>query len=554
MAEDNVKKIRELNDFTSLSPMTTGDHLVVSSSLGAPATNKASIKDVVDLYLTSSASESESLPETVTDENGDQVPNPLKGATTVTEMVDTNGDGNPDTEIEVTNTPITSKNIETLVDPGSGLEVKTVCQDEDFNIVDCSDASVKYKTKKLALATSAESKTITIRLNNTGEEYRAGIPLAAGEVSVKFKRLRDAFSYIRNDVGASDTIVKIYIENDLDEGEINHTNATYLSDSNAEINKCYIFIYGDGYTAGAQPPKIKLKTVNNPARSNAYVPVWLTGNSVLFRFVHFVMDLDENRGVHSAIRSHKSCTLSFIGCKISVRGGSHQLIEASRGATVEIQNYTDNLSGLDPLNKGFWAPAMEFDFGPRKTAGTGGTIGGDFYCNYFFGGDTGAVFRFPEYGPYIPWNSDFNTTFQSRIHFSSNKIRTGASFLSTQSNCVVDIIAMFTASTGLTFTSTNFPYFLRAAAFNSISLRTGTHMKGIVANGHAEIANSFPGNELANPTTQFGGTSNAGQDYIMTNNISPTLNLLSTYKGEDAGTPTNGNLTNYWDNVDWATI
>ena len=170
MAEDNVKKIRDLNDFTSVNPMATGDHLVVASSAGAPATNKATIKDVVDLYLTSSAAESEGLPDTVTDENGNQVPNPLKGATTVTEMVDTDGDGNPDTEIEVVNTPITSKNIDTLVDPGSGLEVKTVCQDEDFNIVDCSSPLVKYKTKKLALATSTESKTIIIRLNNTGEE------------------------------------------------------------------------------------------------------------------------------------------------------------------------------------------------------------------------------------------------------------------------------------------------------------------------------------------------------------------------------------------------
>lgn len=559
MAEDNVKKIRDLNDFTSVNPMATGDHLVVASSAGAPATNKATIKDVVDLYLTSSAAESEGLPDTVTDENGNQVPNPLKGATTVTEMVDTDGDGNPDTEIEVVNTPITSKNIDTLVDPGSGLEVKTVCQDEDFNIVDCSSPLVKYKTKKLALATSTESKTIIIRLNNTGEEYRAGIPLAAGEVTTKFKRLKDAFSYIRNDIGAGDTIVKIYIENDLDEGEINHTNATYFSDPNAEINKCYIFIYGDGYSAGAQPPKIKFKTVNNPSTSNSYVPMWLTGYSVLFQFVHFVMDLDDNRGVHSAIRSHNLCKLEFKGCKISARGGCHKFIDASRGATVTIQNYTDNLSGLDPLNKQFWAPAMEFDFGPRKTAATGGSavIGDDFYCDYFFGGDTGAVFRFPEYGSHIPWRDQspaFNTTFQSRIHFSSNKIRAGAGFLSTESNCVVDMIALFTASTGLTFTSTNFPYFLRAAAFNSITLRNGTHMKGTVANGYAEIANSFPGNELANPTTQFGGNSNAGQDYIMTNNISPTLSLLNTYIGATSGVQTDGNLTNYWDNVDWATI
>jgi hypothetical protein len=55
MAEDNVKKIRDLNDFTSVNPMTTGDHLVVASSEGTPSTNKATIKDVVGLYLESSS-------------------------------------------------------------------------------------------------------------------------------------------------------------------------------------------------------------------------------------------------------------------------------------------------------------------------------------------------------------------------------------------------------------------------------------------------------------------------------------------------------------------
>lgn len=556
MAEDNTKKIRDLNDFTTVNPMTTGDHLVVASSEGAPATNKATIKDVVNLYLASSAAESEGLPDTVLDENGNEVPNPLKGATTVTEMVDTNGDGNPDTLVEVVNTPITSKNIDTLVDPGSGLEVKTVCQDENYDIVDCSDPSVKYKTKKLALATSEESKTIRIKVNNTGEEYRAGIPLSGGTVSVTFKRLRDAFKYIRNDVGATDTVVNIDIENDLDEGDINHTNAAYFSDSNVQINKCYINITGNiggKYTSGQQPPKIKLKTVNNPSSNNAYIPMWLNAINVNFNFVHLIFDLDDNRGLHAAIRSHKLCNLSLFGCKLSVRGACHKFFDASRGGRVEIQNLTDY--DLDPLNKQFWAPACEIDFGPRKSAATGGggAIGDNFYCDYFFGADTGAVFRFPEYGPHIPWDSAFNTVFQNRIHFASNRLDCN-SFFSLESNSGIDITALFTMSTGLSFSAANIPYFLRAAAFNSVTLRNGSHMKGTVSNGWAEQVNSFPGNALANPTTQFGGTSTAGQDYIMTNDISPNNNLLTTYKGETSGVPTNGNLTNYWDNVDWATI
>jgi hypothetical protein len=556
MAEDTTKKIRDLNDFTTINPMTTGDHLVVASSQGVAATNKATIKDVVTLYLASSATESEGLPDTVTDESGNEVPNPLKGATTVTEMVDTDGDGSPDTAVEVVNTPITSKNIETLVDPGSGLEVKTVCQNESFDIVDCSDISVKYKTKKLALATSSESKTISIKVNNTGEEYRAGIPLSGGIVSVTFKRLRDAFEYIRKDVGSQDTIVNIDIENDIDEGEINHTNSKYLSDSNSEINKCYININGNingKYTSGHQPPKIKLKTVSNPAVNNAYVPMWFTAINVNFYFVHFIFDFDDDRAIHSAVRSHKLCKLGLYGCKLSVRGSSHQLLSANAGGTIEIQNISD--SDLDPLNKQFWAPAFEIDFGPRKSASTGSSraIGDNFYCDYFFQADTGGLIRHPEYGIHIPWGSAFNTNFQNRIHFASNRLDCN-SFLSVEANCSVDMNAIFTMSTGLSFSPTNVPYFLRAAAFNSISIRNGHHMKGNISGAWAELADSFPGDQLANPTTQFGGTSTAGQDYIMTNNISPNNNLLTTYKGETGGVATNGDLTNYWDNVDWATI
>ena len=55
MAEYITKKIRDLNDFTQINPMTTGDHLVVASSEGTPSTNKATIKDVVGLYLESSS-------------------------------------------------------------------------------------------------------------------------------------------------------------------------------------------------------------------------------------------------------------------------------------------------------------------------------------------------------------------------------------------------------------------------------------------------------------------------------------------------------------------
>ena len=77
-------------------------------------------------------------------------------------------------------------------------------------------------------------------------------------------------------------------------------------------------------------------------------------------------------------------------------------------------------------------------------------------------------------------------------------------------------------------------------------------MVGTIADDKAEIANYIPGNTLANPTTQLGGLTVQGQDYVMANNITPTLNLLTTYKGRDtSGNTTNGNIDNYWDGFNW---
>ena len=519
--------------------------------------------DLINGYSQGLSQATEGETDTVFDSQGNEVQNPNKNASSTVEYVDTDGDGNPDSQVLVNTTPVTAENLDSLVQPGGGLEVTQVCQNETFDIIECEqnggpNPDVKYKTKKLSLATSAVSNTIGIEIHDTeGVEYRSGISVGIdGKLTTKLKRLRDAFTYIRNDVASSDAIINIYLQTDTDEGEIENSNGIFASHGNLEINKCYVSVYGDSakyWTGGLT--KVKMKAKRDPAE-NAYVPMWLNSKSILFSLVNLVFDLDDSGGVHAVIRSHNSCTLNLIGCKINARGSTHCLIEASRGATIQVQNYSDGPAStlLDPLEKGFWAPALELDFGPRKVASSEGvgTVGDNFYCDYLFQADTGGVFRFPEYLPHAPWAGNPMTWFQSRIHFCSNKITVGRAVLSLLSNCVVDIIGLFTAANGLSFTSTNFPYFLRASAFNSVATRNGSHMVGTIADGRAEIANSIPGEVLANPTTQLGGTTVQGQDYVMANNITPTLNLLATYKGRDAlGNTTNGDIVNYWDEFDW---
>ena len=539
---ENVKKIRELEDFDTAVPLSDQDYLIVATNEDAnndgtkervPLTKKAKISEAINAVNKAEAERRESEPDTVTLPDGTVIPNPLKGATS---ELDENG-------VLVDTTPVTAENLDDLVEPGSGLEVKTICRDELFNIVDCDDPSVKYRTKKLGLATSNESKTIRIFLNNdTGQEYSAGLGTiqasdGQNELSVRLKRLRDAMQFIKNDIGDSDSIVNIHLETDIDEGTVTNTNATYISRSSTEANGCYIYIYGSGgRKTGASPLKIKLKSKANGA--NAYVPMWFTGYQVRFHFVHFCFDLDDNLNLHAVLRSHRNCVLEFFGCKFTAKGGTHIFFDASRGGTIEIQNLSDQLADLDYRQKGFWEPAVEIDFKPRATTNSegGGTVGQNFIANYLFHGDTGGVFKFPEYGRHIPYGSNPDTNFMSRIHFCSSTFQIEQGFFGTESNCNVDCTSHFTANSGLTFTSTNIPYFLKASGFNAILVRTALHVDGTTFT-------SAPGNEMVNPITQLDRPVIANADYILQEVQNSTLSLVNVQKNSGGDVP----LSNYWE-------
>ena len=156
---ENTKRVRDLEDFSTELPLSDQDYLIVATNEDAnndgtnervPLTKKAKISEAINAVNKAAAAERDAEPETVTLPDGTVIPNPLKGATS---ELDENG-------VLVDTTPVTAENLDDLVDPGSGLEVKTICRNELFEIVDCGDPSVKYRTKKLSLATSEESKII----------------------------------------------------------------------------------------------------------------------------------------------------------------------------------------------------------------------------------------------------------------------------------------------------------------------------------------------------------------------------------------------------------
>ena len=93
--------------------------------------------DLMNGYSQGLSQATEGETDTVFDSQGNEVQNPNKNASSTVEYVDTDGDGIADSQVLVNTTPVTAENLDSLVQPGGGLEVTEVCQNETFDIVEC---------------------------------------------------------------------------------------------------------------------------------------------------------------------------------------------------------------------------------------------------------------------------------------------------------------------------------------------------------------------------------------------------------------------------------
>ena len=123
------KKIRDLDSFNSTTPFATSDFLAVANANGT-TTHKITAADLVSAVNVQKRSNRCGYSKHCYKHKWcNTVNNPEKSTT---EIIDTaTGD-------IIDATPVTASNLDTLVDPGSGLEVIEVCRDANYNIVDCS--------------------------------------------------------------------------------------------------------------------------------------------------------------------------------------------------------------------------------------------------------------------------------------------------------------------------------------------------------------------------------------------------------------------------------
>lgn len=281
---ENVKKIRELNDFVDEpTPISIDDILIIAtgpddqtatppitrrdqggnSSPVAAKTLKATIDAVMKAY------------------NASLIP-PAGSSKTPSEKPSIPVDNGEGGTYQQDTTPFTAANLEDMIGDDCGLKIVEVCHDADENVVAGCDpiANVSYKTKKLCIsdaissiiapssggtgftinedgdlevevdnagglevgpnglrvATSASSTTMYLYVNaTTGTPYIPGTthsdvsqsPLA-GSVVERFAGIYDAYSWIKHNVASRGLTINILLETDTDEKQI--TNYFLVTD------------------------------------------------------------------------------------------------------------------------------------------------------------------------------------------------------------------------------------------------------------------------------------------------------------------------------------
>jgi hypothetical protein len=508
----SYKLIRDLREFQQDTALKTSDYFIAASNPDGSAveeTFRIKVSDLVGEYNKEKANEQ-------ADPN-----NPL-GNNTASEVEIINGQ-----EVIIDATPITSANLDSLVDPGSGLEVVTTCYDAGYSEVACESPPgtlnplVKFKKKKLSFAKSAASKTLTLYINSAGLDYgsnRSAFNVSSdGSVSQRFSHLRAAYSYINEQVVTTAITINIFIETDIDEGfifgngytlslPINKINV-YGAEYNSTSLKTMKLRLGVGYTLASDPalsaewnnvPQQKAGVYQGrtgavmstlPAGVELFqfttVPFWITCNTY-WRGIHFVLET-YTFGVFAAYRQTNATDGYFAQCKWSIRdynaidGNRHgvaQVFDVRDGSRLHIQNINDGSPSddlRDPANKGGFVSGLELDLDDLSSVG-----------NLFLAEDSAKILTI-EYqgGLFNP-----NTELPSRICFTSNVNNIG-NFVALKRNSTFQQNALVTRALGVTF---NIGFSIYAEGFCTIATQTTLRKED-----GSQVANTWPGNTFYSP-------------------------------------------------------
>lgn len=580
----SYKLIRELNKYEQDDDIPASGYLVAASNPdGTPAeeTYRMSVKDIVSEYNREVAKEQAEKAA-----SGDT----LFGST-FSEVQIINGQ-----EVLVDATPITAANIDSLVDPGSGLEVVEICYDISKNTVPCTingqpNPAVKYKQKKLSFAKSASSKAISLYVNaNTGIDYGGNSGSfkvgASGVVNQRFLNLRDAFLYMNAEVVSTSITINIFLETDTDEPwfygngyttglkfkKINvygasasdsslrrvhlrhgvgvtyvdpsQVSAANLNEMNAQWNGMPQFRHGQyrarATTANPNPSDQATLPAGVVLTIQACCPFWISSD-IYWSGIHFTIEL-HGESIFAQYRQVAS-EVWFAQCKFSTKSYTRPDINGGIPSTsstkVGISHYFDirDAAKMHVLNMQDGTAFQDFSGRAWKGIDTSGLeldLTEVSYINSMFLIEVGSEVKIVEYrSDAHAFTGQAARTFPSRLTITSPITNCENWFNMTQASSVIANAPIVVAD-HLNASDINVQYGLKAEGFNTI------RMWGYTDENGTQQPHVIPGQSLENK----GGSGTATQVNIDYRNSSNVL----------AGTSTLKFYSQYYDNfTNWAT-
>lgn len=462
-----------VRDLTNDEDPSIDDCLLVSDTDGG-ATKKATIKNIVKTYNSDLIKQSKD-PTNVRNGKG-----PLAEVTF-------DADGNM---IIGESDPITAGNIESLIDPGSGLEIIQECYNTTGVRVSCDATDVAYIQKKIALATSESATNVKLRVNKyEGKQYSSDSvedwkSVTGTTLNTKCERLRDAFAWVKGNVSSTSISVQIIVETDTEEGAC--PQGTFrMSRKIGQVDIWDVGLHDETYAPTRN--KVNIDAVTD---SNSTIPFWVDHANISILGVHFIFNVTST-GVHRTMR-FENINAQMLSCKITVNSNNKidGIVEVISGCKLHMRGHSRVGLGYstDPHGAESYEVGLELDFG-----------GIDQKCDSIFSVRRGSRLEIIEYAP---WNFTPQSHTTNVIHFTSNanfdrlfELTEGSQFESNTSftrngDAVINILRTFS-----TF------------SFNSISVSQHLNNAGVA------ITPNFPGsaqfNGVANVDYKFGGAFNS---------------------------------------------
>ena len=468
-----------VRDLTNDENPSIDDCLLVSDTDGG-ATKKATIKNIVKTYNSDLIKQSND-PTNVRNGKG-----PLAEVTF-------DADGNM---IIGESDPITAGNIESLIDPGSGLEIIQECYNSVGLRVSCDGADVAYIQKKIALATSESATLIKIRVNkDEGKRYSSDSiedwkSVTGTTLNTKCERLRDAFAWVKGNVSSTSIHVQIIIETDTEEGTCSH-NTFKMTRTIGQVDIWDVGLHDQTYEL------IRNKiNIDAESDSSSTIPFWLDHSKIAILGVHFVFNVTSS-GVHKLMR-FENVNADMLSCKITVNA-THAvdgIIETISGCKLHMRGHSKKglAYSTDPHDAGSYEVALELDLGGMQVK-----------CPHVFSVTRGSRLEIIEYAP---WNFTPPTHTTNVIHFNSDAnfsrfvhMSDGSQF-QTNSSCTRNPSA-----------TVNIDETFYAFGFNTIAISPHKN------NSSTDIISNFPGARKFNSSNESNIDYRLGGTWTNTNSL-----------------------------------